>query len=190
MSASDCPGNAILANATEHLHAWFRAPGRPDKTQPSQPHPPSHQRPVDSPSPPSPCRANGALLRGDCLEVMKLLLFPRRKFRMLQLRGTVDTAIAPTVTELLARESTTHGDVYHSGIQLDDDIGLIFVIGDRTTVRRLGPGSLASVRTDPTPAHLTLRDPGFPRASLPMPASDERQAWLTRLSTCLHAIPA
>ena len=73
MSASDCPGNAILANATDHLHAWFRAPGRPDKTQPSQPHPQSHQRPVDSPSPPSPCRANGALLRGDCLEVMKLL---------------------------------------------------------------------------------------------------------------------
>ena len=75
-------------------------------------------------------------------------------------------------------------------LQLDDKIGLVFVIGDRMAVRKLGSGSLASVRTDPTHAHLKLRDPGFPRASLPMPASDERQAWLTRLSTCVQAIPA
>ena len=75
-------------------------------------------------------------------------------------------------------------------LELDDDIGMVFVLGDQMVVRRLGPGSLASVRTDPTHTHLMLRDPGFPHARLPMPASDERQAWLTRLTTCVQAIPA
>jgi len=73
LPASDGSGSAILANATDHLHAWFRAPGRPDKTDPLQHHLPRHQRPPDSPSPPSCGPANGALLHGDCLEVMKRL---------------------------------------------------------------------------------------------------------------------
>jgi len=75
-------------------------------------------------------------------------------------------------------------------LQLSEDIGLVIVLGDRTVVRRLGPGALASVRTDPTHTHLQLRDPGFPRASLPLADSDEREAWLAELSPCVQVVPA
>ena len=71
-------------------------------------------------------------------------------------------------------------------LELDEGVGLVVVLGDRTVVRRLGRGSLASVRTDPTHTHLRLRDPAFPRARLALPASDERDAWLRRLSPCVQ----
>jgi len=81
--ASEGPGSAILAHATDYLHAWFRAPGRPVKAQPPTEQPPTERPPTEQlrrrqPAPDSPSvatagPADGALLQGDCLEVMKRL---------------------------------------------------------------------------------------------------------------------
>ena len=78
MPAGESPGSAILANASDYLHAWFRAPGRPAKILPEDAPPDAPPdapqdtvpRPFDSPVPPRPGQAHGALLHGDCLEVM------------------------------------------------------------------------------------------------------------------------
>ena len=71
--AGESPGNAVLADATDYLHAWFRAPGRPDPTPPPTGQPPRRRPVIDSLPPPSRGQAAGALLHGDCLEVMRRL---------------------------------------------------------------------------------------------------------------------
>ena len=58
---------AILSNTIDHLHACFRAPGRPDKTPP--PSGQGHHPPNLSDD----GRTSGALLHGDCLDVMARL---------------------------------------------------------------------------------------------------------------------
>ena len=85
MPAGESSGNAILADATDYLHAWFRAPGDPakippdkttDKTPdrtPDKTPDKTGQRPFDSPPLPHAGQAHGALLHGDCLDVMKRL---------------------------------------------------------------------------------------------------------------------
>jgi site-specific DNA-methyltransferase (adenine-specific) len=92
LSAGDCPGNAILAHAIDHLHALFQAPGRPDKRNPppdraptdSSSHPTvspgspyNHASPGNTDAPATPVtpvtHPQGALLHGDCLEVMQRL---------------------------------------------------------------------------------------------------------------------
>ena len=65
MPDPDLSEGAILAHATDYLHACFRAPGRPDKTPPSA-RPGMLSLGHDG-------RTNGALLHGDCLDVMARL---------------------------------------------------------------------------------------------------------------------
>ena len=65
MPDPDLSEGAILAHATDYLHACFRAPGRLDKTPPSA-RPGMLSLGHDE-------RTNGALLHGDCLDVMARL---------------------------------------------------------------------------------------------------------------------
>lgn len=69
----------------------------------------------------------------------------------------------------------------------DGGLGLVVVLGDRFVHRLLGSGSLAALRVDPDAVHLRLADVGFPRASLVVPDSPGRAAWVDRLSACVGA---
>jgi hypothetical protein len=67
----------------------------------------------------------------------------------------------------------------------DDHLALITVLGDRFVVRKLGRGSVRGLRIDPDHIELQLDDPGFPRATIQLPESDDRTPWVRRLSTCV-----
>ncbi len=75
-------------------------------------------------------------------------------------------------------------------LAVDGAVGLVTVLGDRTVVRRLGRGTIASVRTDPAHTHLKLRDPGFPRLRLSLSDTTAREVWLARLAPCVQLASA
>lgn len=67
----------------------------------------------------------------------------------------------------------------------DGCVGLVCVLGDRFTVRRLGARSVGSIRLDPETIVLAFDDVGFPRAVVPLAESPARVAWTARLSSCV-----
>ena len=69
MPDPDVVDGAILSNAADHLHAVFRAPGRPANTNPATTL--SNADPAGDLS--GDGRTSGALLHGDCLDVMARL---------------------------------------------------------------------------------------------------------------------
>ncbi len=67
----DVVDGAILSNAANHLHAVFRAPGRPARTIPANTNPVITLSNADPASDLSgDGGTSGALLHGDCLDVM------------------------------------------------------------------------------------------------------------------------
>lgn len=70
MPDPDVVDGAILSNAADHLHAVFRAPGRPANTTPATTL--SNADPAGYLS--GDGGTSGALLHGDCLDVMARLL--------------------------------------------------------------------------------------------------------------------
>ena len=72
MPDPDVVDGAILSNAADHLHAVSRAPGRPANTNPATTL--SNADPAGDLS--GDGRTSGALLHGDCLDVMARLLRP------------------------------------------------------------------------------------------------------------------
>ena len=84
MPDPDFVDGAILSNAADHLHAVFRAPGRPARTIPARTIPantiPANTTPATTLSNADPAGdlsgdggTSGALLHGDCLDVMAQL---------------------------------------------------------------------------------------------------------------------
>ena len=69
MPDPDVVDGAILSNAADHLHAVFRAPGRPARTNPATTL--SNADPAGDLS--GDGGTSGALLHGDCLDVMARL---------------------------------------------------------------------------------------------------------------------
>ena len=69
MPDPDVVDGAILSNAADHLHAVFRAPGRPANTNPATTL--SNADPAGDLS--GDGGTSGALLHGDCLDVMARL---------------------------------------------------------------------------------------------------------------------
>ena len=79
MPDPDVVDGAILSNAADHLHAVFRAPGRPANTNPARTIP-ANTNPATTLSNADPAGdlsgdggTSGALLHGDCLDVMARL---------------------------------------------------------------------------------------------------------------------
>ena len=79
MPDPDVVDGAILSNAADHLHAVFRAPGRPANTNPARTIP-ANTTPATTLSNADPAGdlsgdggTSGALLHGDCLDVMAQL---------------------------------------------------------------------------------------------------------------------
>ena len=74
MPDPDVVDGAILLNAADHLHAVFRAPGRPARTIPADTTPATTRSNADPAGDLSgDGGTNGALLQGDCLDVMARL---------------------------------------------------------------------------------------------------------------------
>ena len=84
MPDPDVVDGTILSNAADHLHALFRAPGRPARTNPARTNPartnPASTDPAIGISNTDPAGdlggdggTSGALLHGDCLDVMARL---------------------------------------------------------------------------------------------------------------------
>ena len=74
MPDPDVVDGAILSNAADHLHAVFRAPGRPARTIPANTTPATTLSNADPASDLSDdSGTSGAPLHGDCLDVMARL---------------------------------------------------------------------------------------------------------------------
>ena len=74
MPDSDVVDGAILSKAADHLHAVFRAPGRPARTIPANTAPATTLSNADPTGDLSgDGGTSGALLHGDCLDVMARL---------------------------------------------------------------------------------------------------------------------
>ena len=72
----------------------------------------------------------------------------------------------------------------------DQSIGLVTVVGDRFSVRKLRPGSLTGLQIAADRVELSFRDVAFPRATLRLPEGSERAPWTHRLSSCTAALPS
>lgn len=67
-------------------------------------------------------------------------------------------------------------------LELDDGVGVVTVLGDKTLTRLLTPSSLRRVTADERGLHLRLRDPAAPRLDLALGDLHQRATWLARLS--------
>ena len=88
MPDSDVVDGAILSNAADHLHAVFRAPGHPANTNPARTIPATTLSNADPAGDLSGDGwTSGALLHGDCLDVMARRSDPDSKNPRRGLRG-------------------------------------------------------------------------------------------------------